>query len=161
MEGPEYQRFREGLLTSAPPPRHAATAGLRLEPLGLHFADIALASIATIAIAGEQSMNIQQHAGFYIAGLTARTITAHEMSGKGKSETSGRSFLQPNLVAKIPNKDGCRSHRRLHRLRDDHTGHYTYLLGLPILSAESLRQTFTVQTVPAGRYAVFSSSRDR
>ena len=29
-------------------------------------------------------MNIQQHAGFYVAGVTARTNNAHEMSGKGK-----------------------------------------------------------------------------
>ena len=47
-------------------------------------------------------MNIQQHTGFYIAGLTARTNNAHEMSGKGKIGNVWQQFLQPNLVAKIP-----------------------------------------------------------
>ena len=46
-------------------------------------------------------MNIQQHAGFYIAGLTARTNNAHEMFGKGKIGNVWQEFLQPNLVAKI------------------------------------------------------------
>jgi predicted transcriptional regulator YdeE len=104
-------------------------------------------------------MNIQQHAGFYIAGLTARTNNAHEMSGKGKIGNVWQEFLQPNLVAKIPNKIGIDLIAVYTDYETDHTGHYTYLLGLPILSAESLPASLTVKQIPAGRYAVFSSNR--
>jgi predicted transcriptional regulator YdeE len=104
-------------------------------------------------------MNIQQHAGFYIAGLTARTNNAHEMSGKGKIGNVWQEFLQPNLVAKIPNKMGVDLIAVYTDYETDHTGHYTYLLGLPILSTESLPPNLTVKRIPAGRYAVFSSSR--
>jgi predicted transcriptional regulator YdeE len=104
-------------------------------------------------------MNIQQHSGFYIAGLTARTNNAHEMSGKGKIGNVWREFLQPNLAAKIPNKIGVDLIAVYTDYEAGHTGYYTYLLGLPILSAESLPACLTVKHIPAGRYAVFSSSR--
>ena len=104
-------------------------------------------------------MNVQHHAGFYIAGLTARTNNAHEMSGKGKIGNVWREFLQPNLAAKIPNKIGVDLIALYTDYETDHTGHYTYLLGLPILSAESLPANLTVKQVPPGRYAVFSSGR--
>ena len=104
-------------------------------------------------------MNIQQHAGFYIAGLTARTNNAHEMSGKGKIGNVWQEFLQPNLVAKIPNKIGVDLIAVYTEYETDHTGHYTYLLGIPILSNESLPSTLTFKHIPAGRYAVFTSGR--
>jgi predicted transcriptional regulator YdeE len=104
-------------------------------------------------------MNIEQHSGFYIAGLTTRTNNAHEMSGKGKIGNVSQEFLHPNLAAKIPNKIGVDLIAAYTDYETDHTGHYTYLLGLPILSAESLPASLTVKHVPAGRYAVFSSSR--
>ena len=104
-------------------------------------------------------MNIQQHAGFYIAGLTARTNNAHEISGKGKIGNVWQEFLKPNVVAKIPNKMGVDLIAVYTDYETDHTGHYTYLLGLPILSAESQPANLTVKHIPAGCYAVFSSSR--
>src|SRR5260370_30557850 len=115
----------------------------------------------TIAICREsRAMNIHQHAGFYIAGLTARTNNAHEMSGKGKIGNVWQQFLQPHLVSKIPNKMGVDLIAAYTDYETDHTGHYTYLLGLPILSAESLPPTLTVKHIPADRYAVFSSNKD-
>jgi predicted transcriptional regulator YdeE len=104
-------------------------------------------------------MNIQQHSGFFIAGITTRTNNAQEMSGNGKIGDVWQTFLQPSLVAKIPNKVGVDLVAVYTDYETDHTGHYTYLLGLPITSAESLPGTLTVRQVPAGRYAVFSSGR--
>ena len=51
-------------------------------------------------------MKIEHQPGFYVAGLTARTNNAHEMSGKGKIGNVWQDFLRPNLVVKIPNKIG-------------------------------------------------------
>ena len=104
-------------------------------------------------------MNIQQQPGFYIAGLTARTNNAQEMSDKGKIGSLWQEFLQSNLVTKIPNKIGVDLIAAYTDYETDHTGHYTYLLGLPVLSAESLPENLTVKHISAGRYAVFSSNK--
>lgn len=104
-------------------------------------------------------MNIQQQPGFYIAGLTIRTNNAQEMSGKGKIGSLWQQFLQANLVAKIPNKIGADLIAVYTDYETDHTGHYTYLLGVPVLSDESLPATLTFKHIPAGRYAVFTSGR--
>jgi predicted transcriptional regulator YdeE len=104
-------------------------------------------------------MNIQQHPGFYVVGLSARTNNAHEMSGNGKIGTVWQSFLQPSLIAKIPNKIGVDPVAVYTDYETDHTGHYTYLLGLPITSAEFVPASLTVKHVPAGRYAVFTSGK--
>jgi len=104
-------------------------------------------------------MNVQQHPGFYVVGITARTNNAHEMSGNGKIENIWQTLLQQNLAAKIPNKAGVDLIAVYTDYETDHTGHYTYLLGLPICSAEALPANLTVKHIPAGRYAVFSSGR--
>jgi predicted transcriptional regulator YdeE len=104
-------------------------------------------------------MNIQQHDGFYVVGLTARTNNSQEMSGKGKISEVWQEFLRPDLVVKIPNKMGVDLIAVYTDYETDHTGHYTYLLGLPIVSAETLPANLTVKHIPPGRYAVFSSSR--
>ena len=104
-------------------------------------------------------MNIQQHSGFYVVGVTARTNNAQEMSGSGKIGGVWQTFLQPSLVAKIPNKIGVDLIAVYTDYEIDHTGHYTYLLGLPTSSIEAQPANLTVKHVPAGRYAVFTSGR--
>ena len=104
-------------------------------------------------------MNIQQHSGFYVVGITARTNNAQEMSGNGKIGGVWQTFLQPGLVAKIPNKIGVDLIAVYTDYETDHTGHYTYLLGLPTSSTEAPSGDLTVKHVPEGRYAVFTSGR--
>jgi predicted transcriptional regulator YdeE len=104
-------------------------------------------------------MNLQQHSGFYVAGITARTNNAQEMSGKGKIGEVWQSFLEPGLVAKIPNKIGVDLVAVYTDYETNHTGHYTYLLGIPIASKETLSRNLTVKHVRPGYYAVFSSRK--
>jgi len=104
-------------------------------------------------------MNIQQHGGFFVAGLTARTNNAHEMSGKGKIGNVWQDFLGPNLAIKIPNRIGVDLVAVYTDYETDRTGHYTYLLGLPTTSAEAMPANLTVKHIPPGRYAVLSSNR--
>jgi predicted transcriptional regulator YdeE len=103
--------------------------------------------------------NIQEHPGFYVVGITARTNNAQEMSGSGKIGDVWQRFLQPSLVAKIPNKIGVDPIAVYTDYETDHTGHYTYLLGLPTAPVEALPRNLTVKHIPPGRYAVFSSDR--
>jgi predicted transcriptional regulator YdeE len=104
-------------------------------------------------------MNIQQHSGFYVVGITARTNNAQEMSGNGRIGDVWQTFLQPSLVAKIPNKIGVDPIAIYTDYETDHRGHYTYLLGVPTSSTDALPAHLTVKHIPAGRYAVFTSGR--
>jgi predicted transcriptional regulator YdeE len=104
-------------------------------------------------------MRIEHYPGFYMAGLSARTCNAKEMSGNGKIEDIWETLLQPGLVAKIPNKVGVDLVAVYTDYETDHTGHYTYLLGLPVLSDESLPSNLTVRHVSPGRYAIITSER--
>jgi len=104
-------------------------------------------------------MNIEQHSGFYVVGVTARTNNAQEMSGNGKIGNVWQTFLQPSLVAKIPDKIGIDLIAVYTDYETDHTGHYTYLLGLPTSSTEVPSANLTVKHIPPGRYAVFTSAR--
>ncbi|HXC94680.1 MAG TPA: GyrI-like domain-containing protein [Edaphobacter sp.] len=104
-------------------------------------------------------MRIEHYPGFYMAGLSTRTSNAREMSGNGKIENIWETFLQPGVVAKIPNKIGVDLVAVYTDYETDHTGHYTYLLGLPVLSNESLPVNLTVRHVSPGRYAVITSER--
>jgi predicted transcriptional regulator YdeE len=104
-------------------------------------------------------MNIQRQSGFYVVGVTARTRNAAEMNGKGKIGKVWETMLQQNLAAKIPNKLGVDLIAIYTDYETDHTGHYTYLLGVPVSSTEHLRPDLTIKHVPAGRYAVFCSER--
>jgi predicted transcriptional regulator YdeE len=104
-------------------------------------------------------MNIQHYPGFHLAGLSTRTNNAAEISGNGKIDSIWESLLQPGLVTKIPNKMGVDLIAVYTDYETDHTGHYTYLLGLPVVSSEALPSNLTVKHVSPGRYAVFTSER--
>jgi predicted transcriptional regulator YdeE len=104
-------------------------------------------------------MNIQEHPGFYMAGLCIRTNNAAEMSGNGKIGGVWETFLQPGIVTRIPDRIGLDLIAVYTDYETDHTGHYTYLLGMPVSSANGLPKNLTVKQVPAGRYAVFTSNR--
>ena len=104
-------------------------------------------------------MHIQHYPGFFMAGLATRTSNAAEMSGKGKIGDIWQTFLQPGLVAKIPNKIGVDLIAVYSEYETGHTGHYTYFLGLPIISAEALPANLSVKHVTPGSYAVITSRR--
>ena len=104
-------------------------------------------------------MHTQHYPGFYMAGLSTRTNNAAEMSGKGKIGNVWQSFLQPGLVSKIPNKLGVDLIAVYTDYETDHTGHYTYLLGLPVVSAEGMPANLTLRHVSPGSYAVVTSRR--
>jgi predicted transcriptional regulator YdeE len=104
-------------------------------------------------------MIIQEHSGFLVVGLAARTQNADEMNGSGKIGGIWQNFLQQNLAAKIPNKIGVDLFAVYSDYETDHTGHYSYLLGLPVSSCEGLPAGLTAKLVQPGRYAVVTSGR--
>jgi predicted transcriptional regulator YdeE len=104
-------------------------------------------------------MRIQEQSGFYVVGVEARTNNATEMSGSGRIGGVWQAFLRPNLVNKIPNRIGVDPIAIYTEYETDHTGYYTYLLGLPTSSIDAPPANLAIKHVPAGRYAVVSSRR--
>ncbi|WP_158945444.1 GyrI-like domain-containing protein [Granulicella sp. S190] len=104
-------------------------------------------------------MNIQQHSGFYVVGVAARTNNAAEMNGSGKIGQIWQTLLRDSLVAKIPNKLGVDLIAVYTDYEGDHRGQYTYLLGLPVSSIQDVPANFIAKHIPNGRYAVVTSNR--
>jgi predicted transcriptional regulator YdeE len=104
-------------------------------------------------------MNIQQHSGFYVVGVAARTHNAAEKNGKGKIGEIWHTLLRDNLAAKIPNKLGIDLVAVYTDYETGRDGYYTYLLGLPVSSIQNVPAKFVAKHVPGGRYAVVTSNR--
>jgi len=104
-------------------------------------------------------MNVQQHSGFYVVGVAARTHNAAEMNGTGKIGEIWHKLLQDNLAAKIPNKLGIDLVAVYTDYESDHRGEYTYLLGLPVSSIKDVPRRFVAKHIPGGRYSVVVSNR--
>jgi len=94
-----------------------------------------------------------------MAGLATRTNNAAELSGKGKIGSVWESFLQPGMAARIPNKIGVDLIAVYSDYETDHTGHYTYLLGLPVSSIQNVPAKLVAKYIPGGRYSVVTSDR--
>jgi predicted transcriptional regulator YdeE len=104
-------------------------------------------------------MNIQQHSGFYVLGVAARTRNAAEKNGNGKIGEIWHTLLRDNLAAKIPNKLGIDLIALYTDYEAGRDGYYTYLLGLPVSSIQNIPAKFVAKYVPRGRYAVVTTSR--
>jgi predicted transcriptional regulator YdeE len=104
-------------------------------------------------------MNIQQHTGFYIVGVAARTDNAAERNGKGRIGEIWQRLFRDNLAAKIPNKLGINLIAVYTDYETDQNGQYTYLLGLPVSSIHNVPAKFVAKHIPGGRYAVVTSNR--
>jgi predicted transcriptional regulator YdeE len=101
-------------------------------------------------------MVIQQK-GFLVAGISARTNNAAEMSGRGKIGSLWQTFLQTNLAATIPNKLDSNLIAVYSNYESDHTGDFTFHLGAAISSIDNLPSGLSAVDVSAGRYAVITS----
>ncbi len=104
-------------------------------------------------------MNVQQEQGFFVVGIAGRTNNADELSGTGKIGSIWETFLQQNLAAKIPNKIGLDLIAVYSDYESDHTGDYTYQLGVAVSSTDHLPEGLTIKYVPSGRYAMITSDR--
>ncbi len=96
---------------------------------------------------------------FYIAGFSARTNNARETSGQGVIGKLWQDFYQKNLGAQIPHRIGKDIMVVYSDYVSDEKGDYTYLLGAPVSTVESLPSGMTYRTIVAGTYAVLTSDR--
>jgi predicted transcriptional regulator YdeE len=104
-------------------------------------------------------MHIQHHTGFDVVGMATRTQNSIESTENSRIAKIWNDFLSQNLAAKIPDKRGVDLIAVYSDYESDHTGHYGYLLGLPVASSLRLTPNLAVKHVLAGLYKVVTSKR--
>lgn len=123
----------------------------------------AIIGIATCAGLAEVTMTprIVDLGAFEVVGIMASTNNAKEASSDGIIGKQWQQFLTERLADKIPDR---LDHDVLAVYTDyisDANGQYTYILGArvkPVINPV-VPQGMVVKTIPAGRYAVFTSDR--
>jgi predicted transcriptional regulator YdeE len=121
---------------------------------------IALCVIAN-ANSGDKPLNprIVRQAGFTVIGVAARTNNAREATADGVIGKQWARFMQDSVLAKIPNKLDHSVVAVYTDYASDHTGDYTFILGAKVSSATDVPPGMVAKTIPAGRYAVFTSEK--
>jgi predicted transcriptional regulator YdeE len=121
---------------------------------------IALGVIAN-ANSGDKALNprIVQQAGFTVIGIATRTNNAREATADGVIGKQWARLMQDGVLAKIPNKLDHSVVAVYTDYEKDHNGDYTFILGAKVSSAADLPPGMVAKTIPAGRYAVFTSDK--
>ena len=112
------------------------------------------------AMGGQSSepKTVQQEE-FTVAGISARTTNAKEMTSEGVIGPSWGRLFQEGILEKIPNKADSRIVAVYTDYASDHNGEYTYLLGARVTSDTNVPAGMVARKVPAGKYAVFTSEK--
>src|SRR5271165_1904267 len=98
-------------------------------------------------------------APIYVAGYQIRTSNTKEMSGNGEIGKLWGRFMQQNLAAQIPNRTGQSLMVVYSDYASDEKGEYSYLLGAPVTSVDTLPAGLTYRRIPAGSYTVFTTPK--
>jgi predicted transcriptional regulator YdeE len=110
---------------------------------------------------GDEPMTprIVQEPGFTVAGISARTTNAKEMSGQGAIGQQWDHFVKDGLLGRIPQRVDSDIVALYTEYESDHNGAYTFVLGAKISSTVNVPPGMVVKKVPPGKYAVFTSER--
>lgn len=109
----------------------------------------------------EQAANprVESQESFTVVGIAARTNNAREASPDAIIGKQWAKFFSEGVAAKIPNRADANIVAVYTDYASDVNGDYTFLIGVRVTKAESLPEGLVARTVPAGRYAVFTSGR--
>lgn len=98
-------------------------------------------------------------AGFTVLGIEARTSNAKEISSDAVIPKQWARFMQENLAAQIPNRADSSILAVYSDYASDKDGEYSFTIGAEVISAKEVPAGMVVKTVPAGRYAIFTSEK--
>ncbi len=107
----------------------------------------------------EMNPKAVQQEGFSVVGIAVRTSNAEQMTEARPIGKQWERFFKEGVRAAIPNKADGNILAVYSEYASDKDGEYTYLLGARVTKVESVAAGMTVKSVPAGRYAVFTSER--
>jgi predicted transcriptional regulator YdeE len=102
---------------------------------------------------------VQQAESFIVVGIAGRTTNAKEVTADGIIGKYWGRLMQEGLLAKIPNKADANIVAVYTDYASDHDSEYLYVLGARVKSAGEVPAGMVAKTVPAGKYAVFTSER--
>ncbi len=105
------------------------------------------------------SPRVLDHDAFTVVGISARTSNAKEMSSDGVIGKMWGRLFQEGLLAKIPNKADPNIVAVYTDYASDHNGEYTYILGARVTSDAEVPAGMSAARIPAGKFAVFTSSK--
>jgi predicted transcriptional regulator YdeE len=97
--------------------------------------------------------------GFVVIGIAARTSNAREVTTAGIIGKQWGRFLQDNLMEQIPNKTDSSIVAVYTDYAGDRDGEYIFVIGAQVRSTGEVPAGMVAKTVPAGRYAVFTSPK--
>ena len=93
--------------------------------------------------------------GFYLAGISVRTINQNGESKKDLMALWTR-FMRERMVSQIPDRTSDDIYCVYTDYAGDHTDYYTAVLGCRVNSLTSIPQGFTEITIPDSKYNVYS-----
>jgi predicted transcriptional regulator YdeE len=127
---------------------------------------IALATVAVaLACAAMTQTTLQprivNQSPFQVIGIAASTSDAKEASPDAIIGKQWHRFMSEDLINKIPNRVDQTIYAVYTDYTSDANGQYTLILGakVPPIPNPKIPDGMVIKTVPAGRYAVFTSER--
>lgn len=115
--------------------------------------------VASQAKSADMNPKIENQEAFTVVGIAARTNNAKEAGPDGVIGKQWGRFFSEGVAAKIPNRADGNIVAVYTDYASNVNGDYTFLLGVRVTKAESVADGMVAKTVPAGRYAVFTSER--
>lgn len=101
---------------------------------------------------------VEQPETFTMLGVAVRTSNAKEAADSQIGKQWGRLF-QENLLGAIPNRADLNVLALYTDYASDKDGEYTFVLGARVTKTDAIPAGMVAKTVPAGKYAVFTSER--
>jgi predicted transcriptional regulator YdeE len=105
------------------------------------------------------NQKLVEEAGFTVIGIAARTSNAREMTSEGVIAKQWGRFMQENLAAQVPNKADLSIVAVYTDYAGDQDCEYTFVIGARVHSAAEAPPGMVAKTIPAGRYAMFTSDK--
>jgi len=96
---------------------------------------------------------------FSIVGIEVRTNNAREMTHDGVIPKQWGQFVADGILDRIPNKVDPTIYAVYTDYASDRNGDYTYVIGAKVTDALAIPPVMVARRVPAGKYAVVTSSK--
>jgi predicted transcriptional regulator YdeE len=101
---------------------------------------------------------VVNQAEFTVVGIAVRTSNAKEMTSEGQIGRTWTRLFQQDLLTKIPSKADSAVVAVYTDYATDKNGEYTFVLGARV-SRTDVPEGMVAKTIPAGRYAVFTTEK--
>jgi predicted transcriptional regulator YdeE len=105
----------------------------------------------------DMTPRIVQQKGFTVVGIAMRTSNAAQITPESPIGKQWERLFKEGVLAAIPNKLDGTIVALYTEYASDKDGEYSYVLGARVRKVESIPEGMVAKSVPAGRYAVFTS----